>query len=556
MKNPGADWEHPEDLLDRDRTGELSPEESITLKEHLLQCSACQLQRRLDAAPSDDDELLLNRTATQVTDRFLVEGRERRATRANVGKAWRSAAAHVAEWLAMGGAASPKTIGRYAIHARIASGGMASVHLGRLSGAGGFARTVAIKRLHPHLAEEAEFRSTLIDEARLASRIHHPNVVSTLDVISAGEELLVVMEYVRGESLARLLREEHSRGRRVPLSVASTIVVGALHGLHAAHQATGDGGTPLGIVHRDVSPHNIVVGVDGVARVIDFGVAKAVGRLQTTREGVVKGKMAYMAPEQLAARQVTPRTDVYAAGVVLWEMLAGRRLFAGDGDGAVYGQVLAGASEPPSVHAPGLPKALDALVMKALASDPAERFATARAMAEELVRIVPPAFSTDVGAWVHETAREALARQGELLAGIETPASDAAEMRTAATQPSSLTVEAPGRALATKGSSRRSRLAAWIGAGLVVAAAAALTLIARGPVRAPAGASTTLSAVPLAPPLPAPTVPPPATTTSAPAEPPAPTASESASPAPRMRPVPKAHAVPRPTGSIRFPQPD
>ena len=225
----------------------------------------------------------------------------------------------------MGTLASPQSIGRYGIYGKIASGGMASVHFGRLLGAVGFSRTVAIKRLHPHLAEDPEFLATMIDEARMAARIHHPNVVPTLDVVSADGELLVVMEYVRGESLSRLLRAEVGSGRRVPLPIASAIVIGALHGLHAAHEATSDRGTPLGIVHRDVSPQNLLVGIDGLARVIDFGVAKAAGRLQTTRDGVLKGKMAYMAPEQLAGREAPRAADVYGMGVVLWETLAGTR---------------------------------------------------------------------------------------------------------------------------------------------------------------------------------------------------------------------------------------
>src|SRR5271170_3651744 len=137
----------------------------------------------------------------------------------------------------MGALASPQVIGRYAIYGKIASGGMASVHFGRLLGAAGFSRTVAIKRLHPHLAEDPQFLSTMIDEARLAARIHHPNVVPTLDVVATGGELLVVMEYVRGESLSRLLKAETVRGQRIPLPIVSAIVVGALHGLHAAHEA-------------------------------------------------------------------------------------------------------------------------------------------------------------------------------------------------------------------------------------------------------------------------------------------------------------------------------
>src|SRR5580698_1424454 len=185
--------------------------------------------------------------------------------------------------------AGPQVVGRYAIYGKIASGGMASVHFGRLIGGAGFSRTVAIKRLHPHLAEDPEVLSTIIDEARLAARIHHPHVVATLDVVSTGTDLLLVMEDIRGEALSRLMKLEAARGRRIPLPITAAIVVGSLHGLHAAHEATSDHGVPLGIVHRDVSPQNILVGVDGLARVIDFGVAKAAGRLQTTREGELKG---------------------------------------------------------------------------------------------------------------------------------------------------------------------------------------------------------------------------------------------------------------------------
>ncbi len=319
----------------------------------------------------------------------------------------------------MGGSASQQVIGRYTIYGKIASGGMATVHFGRLLGGAGFSRTVAIKRLHPHLAEEAEFLSTMIDEARLAARIHHPNVVPTFDVVTADGELLLVMEYVRGESLARLLKTEVARGGRMSLPIASAITIGALHGLHAAHVATSDQGAPLGIVHRDVSPQNILVGVDGMARVIDFGVAKAAGRLQTTQEGIVKGKIAYMAPEQLAASVALRTADVYAIGVVLWEMLAGRRLFHADNDVELVRTVLAGAKDPPSRHAPNLPAGLDALVMKALAPDPTARFATALEMAERLLRVVPPAFPTAVGAWCEQAARAPLAKRWALLAEIE-----------------------------------------------------------------------------------------------------------------------------------------
>jgi serine/threonine-protein kinase len=255
----------------------------------------------------------------------------------------------------MGEPARPVVVGRYAIYGKIASGGMATVHFGRLLGGAGFSRTVAIKRLHPHLAEDAEFRATMIDEARMAARIHHPNVVATLDVVTVDGELLLVMEYVRGESVSSLVKAHITQQKRIPLPIVSAIAIGALHGLHAAHEATNDQGRPLDIVHRDVSPQNILVGVDGLARVIDFGVAKATGRLQTTSEGSIKGKIAYMPPEQLARKALTRAADIYAMGVVLWEMLACRRLFGGDGEMAIIQSVLAGPEGPPSLHAPEVP---------------------------------------------------------------------------------------------------------------------------------------------------------------------------------------------------------
>ena len=437
----------------------------------------------------------------------------------------------------MGPSVQPRVIGRYAIYDKIASGGMASVHFGRLVGSAGFTRTVAIKRLHPHLAEEPGFLATMIDEARLAARIHHPNVVPTLDVVTEGGELLVVMEYVRGDSLARLLHIESARKRRTPLPIASAIVAGALHGLNAAHEAKSDQGVPLGIVHRDVSPQNILVGADGVPRVIDFGVAKAAGRLQTTREGVVKGKMAYMAPEQLRAGEVTCLADVYAMAVVLWEMLAGKRMFPGANDAALFGKVLEGVKEPPSVYAPGIPQALDDLVMRGLAADPSDRFPSAAAMAEMLERLVPPALPTEVGRWVQDVAAETLARRSALLADIEsssgaatvpansstapasTPRAEPSPLpedaATVASQPSSLTLETPKPAQSEAPGPRRVGRVALVGgaAAFVVAASVVAVVWSRGPAAAvaesPAGAASSAIVPPPPPPSPPPSAEPP-----------------------------------------------
>ncbi len=226
-------------------------------------------------------------------------------------------------------------VGRYVLLEPFARGGMATVHFGRQLGVVGTGRVVAIKRLHPHLASEPEFVSMFLDEARIAARVRHPNVVSMLDAIVHETELLLVMDYIHGEPLARVAAQSRANGSPLPLSMASAILGDVLAGLQAAHSATREDGEPLDLVHRDVSPQNVIVGADGVARVVDFGIAKAAGRLSVTCEPALKGKIAYMAPEQLRAQPVSARTDVYAASVVLWECLTGRGLVAGEGPAGV-----------------------------------------------------------------------------------------------------------------------------------------------------------------------------------------------------------------------------
>jgi serine/threonine-protein kinase len=290
---------------------------------------------------------------------------------------------------------------------------MASVHIGRLVGPVGFLRTVAIKRLHPQYAKDPSFVDMFLDEARLAARIRHPNVVSTLEIVSMEDELFLVMDYVHGESIGRLVRAANDAGTRLPPRVVSSIMVGALLGLHAAHEATNELGQPLHIVHRDVSPQNILVGIDGVARVADFGVAKAASRVHTTRGGDVKGKISYMAPEQLLQEEIDRRTDLYGASIVLWEALVGRRMFPLGDIGSAVARLLQNVPpEPPSKYAPDIPPALDALVLKGLARRREDRFATAREMAQALELAMPPA-SLEVGGIVEAWARESLELRSE-----------------------------------------------------------------------------------------------------------------------------------------------
>lgn len=311
------------------------------------------------------------------------------------------------------------TIGRYVLHRELASGGMATVHLGRMYGQAGFSRTVAIKRLHAHFAKDRDFAAMFVDEARLAARISHPNVVATLDVEALGDELFLVMEYVAGESLSRLTRAVAARGEVFPPAVVSSILAGVLLGLHAAHEATTEDGTPLGIVHRDVSPQNILVGVDGTARVLDFGVAKAAVRSQITREGQIKGKIGYMPVEQIRSEPIDRRADVYGAAVVLWELLTMRRLFDGEHDAAVLLKVLHGDVPPPSALSPGLSRAIDAVVLRGLARAPEQRFATAHDMAVALEEVMPPASPRKVAEWLANVAGPALEKRAQQVKEIE-----------------------------------------------------------------------------------------------------------------------------------------
>ena len=314
-------------------------------------------------------------------------------------------------------------LGRYSVFAELASGGMASVYLGRMNGAVGFGRTVAIKRLHPHLARDPQFVSMFLDEARLAARVQHPNVVPTLDVVTESNELFLVLEYIKGETLSALLRAAKHAEVSIPIPVTLAIIVGLLNGLHAAHGAKDERGVDLHIVHRDVSPHNIMVGADGVARVLDFGVAKAASRLQTTRDGQIKGKISYMAPEQIGG-EATRQTDIYAAGVVLWEALATRRLFVGDNDAQLLHAVLVPKVEAPSAFNAGATPELDRIVMKAIAVDPAARFATAREMAEALDGCMRPASANQVAEWLESMASASLRARSGVVAEIESHSGD------------------------------------------------------------------------------------------------------------------------------------
>jgi serine/threonine protein kinase len=278
----------------------------------------------------------------------------------------------------------PASLGRYEVLGAIASGGMATVYLARVTGLAGFEREVALKLTHSHLRDEPDFVTSLMDEARLAGRIRHQNVVSVLDVGVDPAGVFIVMDYVDGDSLARILRVLRKESRTVPLGIALRIVDDTLAGLHAAHELRDAEGNSLELVHRDVTPHNILLAQDGVARLADFGVAKAASRLGNTSTGLVKGKAAYMSPEQAQGAAIDRRADVWAAGVVAWELFSGQRLYEAPNDAAVLFKVVRDRPLRLSQMRPDIPAAIDDAVAKALEPDLEQRFKTAEAFADAL----------------------------------------------------------------------------------------------------------------------------------------------------------------------------
>jgi serine/threonine-protein kinase len=350
--------------------------------------------------------------------------------------------------------AQPEQIGRYLLFDAIARGGMASVHLGRAEGDAGFSKIVAIKRHHPQFAKDPYFRDMLLDEARLTARIVHPNVISVLDAVAAGGELLVVMEYVPALSFSELGSVWTSSGEHVPAPIAVAVLVSALEGLHAAHEATDERGAPLQLVHRDVSPHNLLVGADGMVRVIDFGVALAAQRVHVTRTGEIKGKLAYMAHEQIRRLDVDRRADIYGAGVTLWEALSGRRIHDGVEPGEVVRRVAAADYEAPSRFSPAPVPALDEVVLRALRVEQSERFATAQEMARALRERCAPASRAEVADWVERVGHEALQARARARAAVEGwevgQASPKPGQKSAATDPTEARVLPSGVATETR----------------------------------------------------------------------------------------------------------
>lgn len=302
-----------------------------------------------------------------------------------------------------------QVLGRYELLMPVARGGMASVWAARLKGTRGFQKIVAIKTMLPGLVDDPSFERMFLDEASLASQVRHPHVIEIMDLGEQDRILYLVMEWVSGEALSVIMKYAATRGG-IPLPIAVHIATQTCRGLHAAHELREPDGVLVGLVHRDVSPQNVLVTYDGVVKVVDFGVAKATARLDTqTEAGQLKGKIAYMSPEQLRGEKIDRRTDVFAMGILLYMMTTGKHPFRGDDQAQTIARI--SSDEPailPSTLVPGYPPGLEACVMQALAKDPAKRYPSANDMLLGLTRALPSSMRESTDEEVSEFIRRLL----------------------------------------------------------------------------------------------------------------------------------------------------
>ncbi len=305
------------------------------------------------------------------------------------------------------------TANSYQILAKLAVGGMAEIFLARSASVGGVERYVVLKRVLRERATDVEFIRMFLDEARLAAQLQHPNVAQVYDIGKLGDSYFFTMEYVHGETVRGLLHRAY--GLRKPLSIGNvlTIIAGTAAGLHHAHERVGIDGKPLGIVHRDVSPSNLMISYEGHVKVVDFGVAKAADRLSETRAGTVKGKIAYLSPEQSRAGTIDRRADLFSLGIVMWEMLATERLFNKATDFDTMMAIANDDARPPSSVRPGIPPEIDAIVMRLLARNPDDRYQTAADVVDAIEEVAARSNSILSAAALGRSMRELFGQRPE-----------------------------------------------------------------------------------------------------------------------------------------------
>jgi len=274
--------------------------------------------------------------------------------------------------------------GRYELLRKIATGGMGQVYLARQKGPVGFEKLMVVKRVLPHLAEEEEFIEMFFDEARIAAHLNHPNIAQIFDLGEVDGTYYIAMEYVNGESLRQVVNRGRTQRMPLPLGLKCRVIADSAAGLHSAHQARSPSGKFLGFIHRDVSPQNILIGFNGCVKLIDFGVAKAANKVSNTVTGAIKGKYAYMSPEQARGQDLDHRSDVFGLGTILSELLTEQRLFKRENENATLKAVISNKPPPPSSMVAQLPPAIDGIVLKALEKKAEERYQSAQELQEQL----------------------------------------------------------------------------------------------------------------------------------------------------------------------------
>jgi serine/threonine protein kinase len=297
-------------------------------------------------------------------------------------RAWAAIVGEVVSQTRRGSLVPGTRVGRYELLRRLARGGMAELYLARASGLHGFEKLCVVKLVLPHLVEDRRFVQMFLHEARMAATLDHPNIAQVTDIGELEGEPFFVMQYVRGRDLRKIAKA--LRGAPLPLDVALTVASQVAAGLHYVHESKGPEGKSLGLVHRDVSPANVMIGFDGDVKLVDFGIAKSVEQSDATRTGVIKGKVSYMSPEQCRGDAIDRRTDIFALGILLCEMTTGRRLFRGDTDFAIMSKIVDGRFPAPHEGRPEYPEALEAIVLRALRNDPEDRYPNTAEMQREL----------------------------------------------------------------------------------------------------------------------------------------------------------------------------
>jgi eukaryotic-like serine/threonine-protein kinase len=303
-----------------------------------------------------------------------------------------------------------RALGKYRLIAEIARGGMGIVYLAMVQGPGGFNKLVVVKELKPELVEEAAFLQMFLDEAKLAARLNHPNIVQTNEVGNEGDRYFMAMDYLDGRGLDRVRRRARTAGWGLSMPMSLRVTCDMLAGLDYAHKLTDFDGSPLSIVHRDISPQNVFVTFDGQVKLLDFGIAKTVESTNETKAGVLKGKISYMAPEHARGQKVDARSDVFSAGVMLWEALTGRKLHQGQSEQAILAALIAGDLPRASTVKPWVPTELDEICARAMAVDAGERYQSATDFQDAIERYLTASGTNvsarDVGACISELFRE------------------------------------------------------------------------------------------------------------------------------------------------------